>query len=86
MAVYRRHKHCIKSGHLIHFIIPSNASGYHLHQRLLRQFRRFKGDGTSHVGCDRIRETVTRTGRGLEAIQIGACLGVAAGEGACRTD
>lgn len=58
----------------------------HLHQSLLRQLRGLKGYRTAHIGCDRIKKAVTRARRSLKALQIGACLGVAASERPCRTD
>lgn len=68
------------------FLELSVKPASHLHQRLLRQLRSLKGYRTTHVGCDWISETVTRTGWSLEAVRIGAHLGVAAGERGCRTD
>lgn len=58
----------------------------HLHQRFLRKLWRFKGDMAAHVGSDGISETEARTGQSLKAIQIRACLGETACEGACRAD
>lgn len=58
----------------------------YLHQCLLRQLGSLKGHRTAHVGCDWISETVARTRRSLKAIQIDACLGVTACEGACGAD
>lgn len=45
-------------------------SASHLHQRLLRQLGRLEGDRGGHV----------------DAVQVGARLRVAAGEGACRAE
>lgn len=51
-----------------HFPELCGNTASHLHQSLLRQLRSLKGYMASHVGCDRISETVTRTGRSLKAI------------------
>lgn len=69
----------LESASLLHSNVqPSPAP--HLHQRLLGQLGRLEGDRGRHV--DGAGEAVARARRSLEAVQVGARLRVAAGEGA----